>query len=304
METANIQKTEATLSIDGAEIKRFREQQSLTQLYVAKMVGVTTDTISRWENNRYPAIKRVNAQRLAEALEVSLEQIICVLPEEEPVSPQRFLSSKIWLAVALVVLMLGAGIWFWFFRLPHIQVERVLPSYASPGEVIPVQLRFNGSGVRGVLRETLPPGWTLVGAVPAPDSVDAKSGLVRWIVQLEQEPLQIYYLARVFSDVALGELVRFDGELVAHAATGRSRSELLGASRLVISHVHWADLNADCTIDDDEMLDASYLSENMANLPLDLDAVEELWIEEHYYWDEQFSRFRSGWHDTSVGVDE
>ncbi|MEA3465813.1 MAG: helix-turn-helix transcriptional regulator [Thermodesulfobacteriota bacterium] len=304
METADVQKTEATLSIDASAIKRFREQQSLTQLYVAKMVGVTTDTISRWENNRYPTIKRVNAQRLAEALEVSLEQIVCLLPEEKPVFSQRLLSSKTWLAVALAVLMLGAGVWFWFPHLPPLQAARVLPSYASPDDVIPVQLRFKGLGVHGVVRETLPPGWTLVAAVPAPDSVDVKSGLVRWIVQLEQEPLQIYYLARVSSADALGKMVRFDGELVVHFATGRSRCELLGASRLVISHVHWADLNADYIIDDDEMLDASYLSKNMANLSLNLDAVEDLWIEEHYYWDEQFSRFRSGWPDTSVGADE
>lgn len=304
MKTENIPKTETTISIDAAAIKQFREQQSLTQLYVAKMVGVTTDTISRWENNRYPAIKRANAERLAEALEVSLEQIICALPEIESNSSQRLRSGKMWLLIAIAVLLVGTVVLFLFYRLPQIQVERVLPSYASPGEVIPVQLRFNGPGVRGVVRETLPTGWTLLGAVPQPDSVDVESGLIRWIVQLEQEPLQIYYLARVFPDAPLGEMMRFDGELVAHTAAGRSRSELLGASQLVISHVHWADLNADCTIDDDEMLDASYLSENMANLPLDIDAVEELWIEEHYHWDEHGSRFRSGWPENGGDGDE
>ena len=33
--------------LDGTKVRTIREQQKLTQLYVAKVVGVTTDTISR-----------------------------------------------------------------------------------------------------------------------------------------------------------------------------------------------------------------------------------------------------------------
>ncbi len=62
----------------------------------------------------------------------------------------------------------------------------------------------------------------------------------------------------------------------------------------MVAKIHWADLNGDGLIDDDEMLDASYLSENMPNLPLDLDAVEELWIEEQYYWNDELLRFVPG----------
>jgi len=64
------------VNIDGAEIRRIREEKGLTQLYVATVVGVTTDTISRWENRRYPTIKKENAVKLAEALEVQLADII------------------------------------------------------------------------------------------------------------------------------------------------------------------------------------------------------------------------------------
>ena len=63
-------------AIDGAKIKSLRETKKLTQLYVASVVGVTTDTISRWENNRYPTIKRDNAEKLASALEVELADIL------------------------------------------------------------------------------------------------------------------------------------------------------------------------------------------------------------------------------------
>ncbi len=73
------------VKIDGAKIKQLREQQGLTQLYLATAVEVTTDTISRWENRRYPSIKRDNGLKLAEALNVPLEDIL----EETPSSPSR-----------------------------------------------------------------------------------------------------------------------------------------------------------------------------------------------------------------------
>ena len=61
----------STVCLDGGEVKRQRELHGLTQLYVSKVVGVTTDTISRWENNRYPTIRRENAINLADALETA-----------------------------------------------------------------------------------------------------------------------------------------------------------------------------------------------------------------------------------------
>ncbi|MFH1019744.1 MAG: helix-turn-helix transcriptional regulator [Pseudomonadota bacterium] len=64
------------VNIDGARIRRIREEKGLTQLYIATVVGVTTDTISRWENRRYPNIKKENAVKLAEALESQLADII------------------------------------------------------------------------------------------------------------------------------------------------------------------------------------------------------------------------------------
>ena len=64
------------VNIDGPKIRRIREEKGLTQLYVATVVGVTTDTISRWENRRYPTIKKENAIKLAEALESPLPDII------------------------------------------------------------------------------------------------------------------------------------------------------------------------------------------------------------------------------------
>jgi len=288
------QKNDGMIQIDGAAIRQAREEQSLTQLYVAKMVGVTTDTISRWENNRYPTIKRPNAEKLAEALEVPLEQIL--RQEEQAPQPRTpfWNLSRRWLIVVLSLCLLTIALSVWLWPQPPIVAERVLPSYAAPGAVFPVQLRFSSGTIRGVVREQLPQGWRFVSSVPAPDSVDEKTGLVRWIVQLQDQPLTIYYLVQVDPQARVKTMMRFDGELVAHTATRRSRFELIGADQLVIQHIHWADLNADMMIDDDEMLDASYLSENMPGMDLDLDAVEAMWIEDYYYWDVQTQQFQPG----------
>jgi len=64
------------VAIDGNVIRRIREEKRLTQLYVAKVVGVTTDTVSRWENNSYPTIKWDNALKLAEGMEVDFTEIL------------------------------------------------------------------------------------------------------------------------------------------------------------------------------------------------------------------------------------
>ena len=65
-----------SVDINGSKIRSLREQNDLTQLYLATVVGVTTDTISRWENRRYPSIKLENARKLADALGVPLEELL------------------------------------------------------------------------------------------------------------------------------------------------------------------------------------------------------------------------------------
>ncbi len=86
------------VKIDGAKVRRLREEQGLTQLFLATSVEVTTDTISRWENKRYPAIKKENGLKLAETLGVELNDILesddkqedveqVVVPPPPPPSP-------------------------------------------------------------------------------------------------------------------------------------------------------------------------------------------------------------------------
>ena len=87
--------SQVMIKIDGARIRAIREAKGLTQLYVATAVEVTTDTVSRWENRRYPTIKKENGLKLAQALEVELEDILdrgdeadISQDEAEPVAPE------------------------------------------------------------------------------------------------------------------------------------------------------------------------------------------------------------------------
>ncbi len=82
------------VNIDGARIRRLREEKGLTQLYVATVVGVTTDTISRWENRRYPNIKKENALKLAEALETQVADIVDHGQPASPTEPSSPQSSE------------------------------------------------------------------------------------------------------------------------------------------------------------------------------------------------------------------
>lgn len=67
---------DSKVQLDGSTVRKIREKQKLTQYYISKVVGVTIDTVSRWENNRYPTVRRENALLLSEALEVPIEEIL------------------------------------------------------------------------------------------------------------------------------------------------------------------------------------------------------------------------------------
>ncbi len=130
--------------IDGATIRRLREEKGLPLLHVATVVGVTTDTISRWENRRYPSIRPENAKKLAEALGVSLAEILepdapAATPNEpaETLSPSPPRSRRVGIGLALLLaLTIGAVFLAWWFNArPPVKVGavRILPSHAPVG---------------------------------------------------------------------------------------------------------------------------------------------------------------------------
>ena len=180
------------VALDGAKVKKVREAKKLTQLYVASVVGVTTDTISRWENNRYPPIKRENAEKLASALEVELADILrqeepVEVAEEPPSSPpvkkgNRRIAVVIFCAIAVII---TAAIIYSRLLVATPIAIRWLPQFGAPGEIIPVQIRVsrNESGTKGfIIKERLPSGWRLVNAIPSRAAGEATADEIKWLI--------------------------------------------------------------------------------------------------------------------------
>jgi transcriptional regulator with XRE-family HTH domain len=293
--------TSASVCLDGSVLKHIREEKRLTQLYVSKVVGVTTDTVSRWENNRYPSMRRDNALKLAEALEVTVEELlrkpaVAVVPE--PVSPARLplWSLGLILVVAVLAMLLVVVLWQRQRQPPppaSITAERVLPSYAAPGAAIPVQVRLTQRADEGgfILREYLPKGWKLVQANPPASSLDNDNGMVRWIIKAGDARERIVYLVQVDRSAQKGSAGIFQGEIVAGSADSQAAVPVQGEGQVTVAPILWADLDGDGHIDDAEMLQASYTVDEMAGVHIDWPELERLWNAGGYRWDDGKGRF-------------
>ncbi len=290
-----------TVCLDGSAIRRIREEKKLTQFYVAKVVGVTTDTISRWENNRYPSIKRENALRLAEALEVLIDEILQLQkddsPAASPVDAPRSLPLGMILLATFALLLIGTVLYFVFrgpdLPAPGLVASRVLPPIAAPGGILPVRVRLDPDPeTKGyILREHFPPGWKLIEASPPASSLNNEEGTARWIVKPEEARHVIVYLLRVGSDAKLGGTGHFSGEIVANPNGSNTPTPVGGLNTVEIAPYLWADLNGDNKIDDSEMLTASEAFEEMKGVHLDWNQLEDIWDGEGYRWDSRQQRF-------------
>jgi transcriptional regulator with XRE-family HTH domain len=289
----------STVCLDASEVKRIREDLKLTQLYVSKVVGVTTDTISRWENNRYPTIRRENALKLAEALETPLADIL-QKPSEE-IAPTDNAGSNRWLKVWITLLSLGlmvlVGYYLYYGRstIPPAAVtaERLLPAFACPGSVIPVQVtltpRTDNSGI--IIREYFPKGWKIIEADPPASSLDNVNGVARWIVKAGDESDRIVYLVKVAPQAKIDSEAGFQGEIVASRQGTQFAVPVLGKSKVVVAPIHWADIDGNGRIDDGEMLEASFTIEDMAGVHIDWDDLEKLWSAGSYTWNKKQAKF-------------
>lgn len=299
METVNEASPTAAVEIDSEAVRRIREEKRLTQLYVSKVVGVTTDTVSRWENNRYPTIRRDNALKLAEALDVDPEVIL--KPPEGPEQAaaeqetQHFWTGRRgWLfgggllllgGLLTVLLMAAPG------GTPVLSARRILPPYAAPGTRILIQLEVRSTAPLKsmILRETLPEGWRLAEAQPDVSGYVPETGVVRWIFRRPALRTTVYYLLEVPVDAA--QVPEFNGELVANP-DGRATSVILESrGTMAIKPLHWADSNGNQVIEDLEILDVSDLTEEIDEDALQWDLIEDLWEAEGYRWQADEQRF-------------
>jgi hypothetical protein len=81
--------------------------------------------------------------------------------------------------------------------------------------------------------------------------------------------------------------VKLDGEIVLREGD-RNRTEAIGGdSSIRIGARHWADSNGDGRIDDDEIMPAYYIYEDMKDMGLDWKIIEAIWSGKGYRWEPQ-----------------
>ncbi|MCG6929428.1 MAG: helix-turn-helix domain-containing protein [Desulfofustis sp.] len=322
MNEQNYLSSQVMIKIDGARIKAIREAKGLTQLYVATAVEVTTDTVSRWENRRYPTIKKENGLKLAQALEVELEDILDATVPEEPAdgaqgagpeprpgtdepepggsawaagqAPSTVLPEKArWsrrlghLSFIIVALALIAAIVYAF------SIMRKSPETLHIGATRVVPAHF----IAG-----LPlPVFILVDKTgDGPLSIIMKENLPPGCrLQSAAPPLsghsgsEIKWLTKIAQPATFFYTVvtepAFSGTLSFSGTVKNGGSEddaaIGGGMKTVSGFQHWADSDGDNRISDAEILAVYDLLPEQAGQIVDLDQLEEMWLGDGYVWD-------------------
>lgn len=309
--------------IDGGSIRRLRESKGLTQLYLATVVGVTTDTISRWENRRYPTIKKENCLKLAEALEVELDAILeCQAPEADPEptpppvaapempaleKPLTHRRTGLYIAAAIGLLALAV------ILLPTappekteppapapqpvmpvpISANRLLPKHVAPGQPFPVVITVEteqAAATSLILKETLPAGVLPVRSEPPYTYVNTETGELKWINRANNSRTIFAIILKAPADATAGTRLDFNGTVTRRNGSSRSVS-VSGADTMLVSGHHWADTNADYRIEDEEILAAYDIFSALDALRYDWDAIDEIWSSSGYHWDRKSGKF-------------
>jgi transcriptional regulator with XRE-family HTH domain len=301
------------VKIAGATVRRIREESGLTQLYVATVVQVTTETISRWENRRYPSIKKENAEKLAEALGVELTTLlereeqtptpegsgpepVGAEPESSPTLPPAPFRApgrrRAWrlTLILLVAAALSAAAWYLLAGHPEplpVTATRVLPAHVPPGQDFPVLLKVSSpppASFALIIRENLPAGCRLTGASPAATGPIGRAGQITWVSRLEGGERLFAYRLSSPTRARLGTDLRFQGQVVA-GGRGETTTSITGSAQLTIAPYHWADLNGDNRIDDEEILWVYDLFGTLEGFDDLRDEVDRIWTAGGYRWD-------------------
>ncbi len=310
------------VSIDGTRVRSLREKLGLTQLYVASSVGVTTDTISRWENRKYPSIKKENALKLAETLEVDLEDI---LEKKESASHETGTSASstpassrntrgstgsgpsgahgeapwmplfwgarrklLFFLVAVAALAASALLLLNRQADTHrLSAQRILPSHAPPGSGFPVMIHVtpaDSGRISLIITDVLPKGIHITGSAPRWSASTPDRKQIKWIVSGTGEPIIICYMAQIEEDVPAGMLMQFSGSITVNS--GKNRTIVPeGNSSISAEPYHWADINSDGQIDDEEILRVFGEFGDIDTVAPYLEEIKRLWSAGGYEWD-------------------
>ncbi|MDK9707668.1 MAG: helix-turn-helix domain-containing protein [Desulforhopalus sp.] len=291
--------------VDGAKIKRLREEQGLTQLYLATAVHVTTDTISRWENRRYPSIKKENGIKLAEALNVQLADIleneiiaeIAAPPPQstasQPLSAEKQKSGiyKVWPLLMLSLTLLGVFATFAWFSLSSsprlvITAERSAPEHCIAGQSFPVLIRITGGpadkATAVVIRENLPANATVLKISPEISGGSKKKDTIKWLKKINETAVFAYVIS---VNGGKDEQIGFHGT-AAISGDPNTAPPIGGSSSVRIGHHHWADTDKDNTISDSEILAVHDRYNEIEGINLDINMIEKMWLGSGYKWNE------------------
>jgi len=293
--------------IDGAKVRQLRERNKLTQLYLSTVVGVTTDTISRWENRRYQSIKLENAEKLAQALEVELADIL-EREREEPAtqtpapqpqvvepSPKRRPGHILILSAVLVVGAVAIFLYSKVFNQPQhsVSAERILPPHVSPGQTFPVLIRVHTAEqtpVSLIIKELIPRGTQAQQGFPAITNIDRDENSLKWIRRTDSDRSVYAYVCSVSADIPRGDRLLFSGTVTIKNNVS-TRHDINGADSLAIAPYHWADTNRDYMIDDEEILAVYDTYSDIEELPFDRELVDSIWASSGYTWDQAQNKF-------------
>ncbi len=327
----DLQQLPPTVNLDGSKVRQIRESKGLTQLYVATAVGVTTDTISRWENRRYPTVKRENALKLAEILEVDITEILeaeekpstvdeeasqdtgtPTMPasetgeaREEKVQPgeddQDIAPSasgrKLLISILLLLIMAAVSGGTYLYFKPHketleITASRFLPDHSAPGQVFPVVIDVY---VKPAKQRTLlvkDGDHSGIEFLKAVPNFTSRNGqFVKWIYQGDLGYTKFIYLAKIKKGVSSGDLFIFQGQVTVKERKKHS-IPIEGNNLISALPFSWADINKDHVIDDEEILEAYDLLSGIKDAEKTLHEVEVLWSAGSYRWDMKKGKFQ------------
>lgn len=293
------------VKIDGDKIRRLREVRAFTQLYIATVVGVTTDTISRWENRRYPSIKRENALKLAEALETDLAEILengaqeatAAAAADEAAVPQAAAgegpragkkAGRIFVFILAASLLAGGLAWWQQAgkQTATVSAYRLLPPHIPAGQIFPViiQVDSEGDAVPLIIKETLPAGCVPVKAAPPFTNIDKKSGVLKWISRGGGQRSTFAYLAQSPPTAGPGQPQLFSGTVTVGREGSRAEN-IKGMNSMTVADLHWADANGDNRIVDEEILSVYDRFAALDGLGFDWNGIDDIWSGRGYRWD-------------------
>ena len=306
--------------IDGDKIRHIRESKGLTQLYVATFVGVTTDTVSRWENKRYPTIKKENGLKLAEALEVAIEDLLDTKEEiptgAEPEEQAPFLdittvSHEVsaapgslfyrfgFMATAILIFAGLLLFWAWLFYAKQenasITAVRLLPEHVPPGRPFPVIIEVTtapqNTTASLIVKEQLPEQCSPLQCQPPYSSHNKNLGVVKWIAKKTTDTSIICYSVQCSPGAAIGKELTFSGSVTISKPYDETQ-EITGKNTIELAQFHWADMNRDNIIDDDEILTVyDKFGAFLDVFSLDRDQLDEIWSSNGYHWNNDLQQY-------------